>query len=65
MCVLIDKILSACSALLMPCSWPLQVIADDPECRTIIDAYAKDQQRFFSDFSAVYIKLTGLGAAWV
>lgn len=42
----------------------LQVIADDPECRPFIDAYAKDQQRFFRDFAAAYVKLTTLGASW-
>lgn len=42
----------------------MQVIADDSECRPFIDAYAKDQQRFFSDFSAAYVKLTSLGAKW-
>ena len=45
-------------------SCPLQVIADDPECRPFIEAYAADQRLFFADFSAAYLKLTGLGASW-
>ncbi len=41
-----------------------QVLADDSDSKPFIDAYARDQQRFFADFSAAYIKLTMLGTSW-
>ena len=40
------------------------VLADDPTCRPIIEAYAADEEKFFEDFSRAYIKLTEMGAIW-
>lgn len=39
-------------------------IADDEACLPFIREYAADQELFFADFAAAYIKLTGLGATW-
>jgi L-ascorbate peroxidase len=39
-------------------------LPDDPECLKYIQAYADDQQRFFTDFAAAYLQLTSLGAVW-
>ncbi|GLC57294.1 hypothetical protein PLESTB_001208700 [Pleodorina starrii] len=37
------------------------VLPDDPECLPYIQQYAADQEAFFRDFSAAYVKLTSLG----
>lgn len=37
------------------------VLPDDAECEPIIRRYAEDQALWFADFSAAYIKMTGLG----
>ncbi|PNH00090.1 putative L-ascorbate peroxidase 6 [Tetrabaena socialis] len=39
------------------------VLPDDPECLPYIQRYAEDQEAFFADFAAAYVKLTGLGVA--
>ena len=41
-----------------------RVLPDDPTCRPIIERYAADQQAFFNDFAAAYVRLTMLGARW-
>eukprot|EP00798_Chlamydomonas_sp_ICE-L_P017486 gene17486-23791_t len=38
-----------------------RVLPEDPECEPIIQEYAKDQDLFFKDFSAAYIKMASLG----
>lgn len=40
------------------------VLPEDEECLKYINAYAKDQQLFFRDFTTAYSKLTQLGARW-
>ena len=40
------------------------VLPDDPACVDIIQCYARSQDAFFKDFSASYLKLTGLGGHW-
>ena len=40
------------------------VLPDDAECMSVIQMYARDQSKFFTDFSAAYVKLTMLGAQW-
>ncbi len=37
------------------------VLPDDPTCLPIIKEYAADQGLFFRDFTAAYLKATGLG----
>ncbi|KAF5828413.1 heme peroxidase, partial [Dunaliella salina] len=37
------------------------VLPDDEELQPIIQEYAKDQEAFFKDFSAAYVKLSELG----
>ncbi|EFJ46823.1 L-ascorbate peroxidase, partial [Volvox carteri f. nagariensis] len=37
------------------------VLPDDPECLPYIERYAEDQDAFFADFAAAYVKLTSLG----
>eukprot|EP00198_Chlamydomonas_reinhardtii_P006140 XP_001695476.1 L-ascorbate peroxidase [Chlamydomonas reinhardtii] len=39
------------------------VLPDDPDCLPVIQRYAADQDLFFRDFSAAYIKMCGLGVA--
>ncbi|KAK9812280.1 hypothetical protein WJX73_009877 [Symbiochloris irregularis] len=40
------------------------VLADDPACLDMIKGYADDQDVFFTDFSASFLKLASLGAQW-
>lgn len=40
------------------------VLSDDAQCRPWIEKYAADQQRFFEDFAAAYVKMCSLGACW-
>ena len=37
------------------------VLLEDPEFKKYVDIYAKDNKKFFSDFSAAFQKLEELG----
>ena len=41
-----------------------RVLPDNPSCRPVIEEYAADQQLFFDDFAAAYVKMCSLGARW-
>jgi catalase (peroxidase I) len=34
---------------------------EDPDFRKVVEIYAKDEKKFFSDFAKAYAKLTELG----
>lgn len=40
-----------------------RVLADDPECKPIIQDFTRDQNKFFESFAASYIRLTSFGYA--
>jgi catalase (peroxidase I) len=40
------------------------VLPEDAECLPIIQQYAGDQDAFFNDFAAAYVKLCSTGAVW-
>lgn len=40
------------------------VLAEDSACADMIQGYADDQNHFFKDFSASFLKLTSLGVQW-
>mmetsp|Transcript_5591 Transcript_5591/g.14314 ORF Transcript_5591/g.14314 Transcript_5591/m.14314 type:complete len:345 (+) Transcript_5591:100-1134(+) len=42
-----------------------RVLAVDAECLPLIEKYAGDQQAFFDDFAAAFVKLSVAGATWV
>jgi L-ascorbate peroxidase len=41
-----------------------RVLPDDPVCRPAIELYARDQQRWFEDFTAAFTKMSVMGAVW-
>lgn len=41
-----------------------RALVDDDECLRWISYYAKDESKFFEDFSAAYVKLVNTGVMW-
>ncbi|KAJ7569923.1 hypothetical protein O6H91_01G100600 [Diphasiastrum complanatum] len=41
-----------------------RVLVEDSECKKWLEIYANNQETFFKDFSAAYLKLINLGARW-
>ena len=41
-----------------------RVLPDDPECIPYIKLYARDQAKWFEDFSLAFLKVSQLGAVW-